>query len=91
MRRPREPIRSFLLEAISIRTEVPHICIPTAYAGSEMTPILNETTNGLNQTRSEPKILPGTVIYDVELEMTLPVPMSATSGVDAIAHAGKYT
>ncbi|PYI05734.1 maleylacetate reductase [Aspergillus sclerotiicarbonarius CBS 121057] len=74
-------------KAISIRTGLPHICIPTTYAGSEMTPILGETADGLKKTRSDPKILPGTVIYDVDLTMTLPVGMSATSGVNAIAHA----
>ncbi|KAJ5646427.1 hypothetical protein N7490_002799 [Penicillium lividum] len=74
-------------KAISIRTGLPHICIPTTYAGSEMTPILGETADGLKQTRSDPKILPGTVIYDVDLTMTLPAAMSATSGVNAIAHA----
>jgi alcohol dehydrogenase class IV len=75
-------------KAISIRTGLPHICIPTTYAGSEMTPILGETAEGLKKTRSDPKILPGTVIYDVDLTMTLPAAMSATSGVNAIAHAG---
>ncbi|KAI9729582.1 MAG: hypothetical protein M1834_006778 [Cirrosporium novae-zelandiae] len=74
-------------KAISIRTGLPHICIPTTYAGSEMTPILGETADGRKTTRSDPKILPGTVIYDVDLTMTLPADMSATSGVNAIAHA----
>jgi alcohol dehydrogenase class IV len=76
-------------KAISIRTGLPHICIPTTYAGSEMTPILGETQDGKKTTRSDPKILPGTVIYDVDLTMTLPASMSATSGVNAIAHSGK--
>jgi alcohol dehydrogenase class IV len=75
-------------KAISIRTGLPHICIPTTYAGSEMTPILGETADGRKTTRTDPKILPGTVIYDVDLTMTLPVGLSATSGVNAIAHAG---
>jgi alcohol dehydrogenase class IV len=75
-------------KAISIRTGLPHICIPTTYAGSEMTPILGETADGVKKTRSDPKILPGTVIYDVDLTMTLPASMSATSGVNALAHAG---
>ncbi|KAJ5748675.1 uncharacterized protein N7511_010371 [Penicillium nucicola] len=74
-------------KAISIRTGLPHICIPTTYAGSEMTPILGETADGLKKTRSDPKILPEIVIYDVDLTMTLPAAMSATSGVNAIAHA----
>ena len=74
-------------KAISIRTGLPHICIPTTYAGSEMTPILGETEAGKKTTRTNPKILPGTVIYDVDLTMTLPPSLSATSGVNAIAHA----
>ncbi|KAK4634076.1 Maleylacetate reductase 1 [Fulvia fulva] len=74
-------------KAISIRTGLPHISIPTTYAGSEMTPILGETADGKKTTRSDPKILPGIVIYDVDFTMTLPPALSATSGVNAIAHA----
>ena len=74
-------------KAISIRTGLPHICIPTTYAGSEMTPILGETSSGKKTTRSDPKILPTTVIYDVDLTLTLPRSLSATSGVNAIAHS----
>ncbi|WEW59696.1 hypothetical protein PRK78_005176 [Emydomyces testavorans] len=77
-------------KAISVRTGLPHICIPTTYAGSEMTPILGETADGVKKTRSDPKILPGTVIYDVDFTMSLPVAMSATSGVNAIAHAVRF-
>ncbi|KAL1953736.1 hypothetical protein VTO42DRAFT_2300 [Malbranchea cinnamomea] len=74
-------------KAISFRTGLPHICIPTTYAGSEMTPILGETAGGIKKTMSDKKILPNTVIYDVELTMSLPVGISAASGVNAIAHA----
>jgi len=77
-------------KAISIRTGLEHVCIPTTYAGSEMTPILGETAEGKKTTRSDPKILPGTVIYDVDFTMTLPEALSATSGVNAIAHAGTF-
>ncbi|KIM92754.1 hypothetical protein OIDMADRAFT_139043, partial [Oidiodendron maius Zn] len=69
------------------QTGWPHICIPTAYAGSEMTPILGETRDGQKTTRSDPTILPGTVIYDVELTMGLPMRISVTSVINAIAHA----
>lgn len=65
-------------KAISVRTGLPHICIPTTYAGSEMTPVVGETADGKKTTRSDPKILPGTVIYDVDFTLTLPVNMSAT-------------
>ncbi|KAH8712041.1 hypothetical protein GQ44DRAFT_625996, partial [Phaeosphaeriaceae sp. PMI808] len=76
-------------KAISIRTGLPHIRIPTTYAGSEMAPILGEMMGGKKTTRSDPKILPRTVIYDVDLTMSLPVSMSATSGINAIAHSVK--
>ncbi|KAI0110869.1 putative maleylacetate reductase [Nemania sp. FL0031] len=76
-------------KAISIRTSLHHLAVPTTYAGSEMTPILGETRDGLKTTRSDPKILPGTVIYDVDLTMTLPVWLSSVSGINAIAHAAE--
>jgi alcohol dehydrogenase class IV len=52
-----------------------------------MTPILGETEGGEKTTRSSAEILPETVIYDVDLTMSLPAALSATSGVNAIAHA----
>ncbi|GAB7358284.1 hypothetical protein MBLNU230_g2358t1 [Neophaeotheca triangularis] len=74
-------------KAISIRTGSPHICIPTTYSGSEMTSILGETKDGKKVTRSDPKIFPATVILDVDLTMSLPVKLSACSGINALAHA----
>ncbi|HMG52223.1 MAG TPA: maleylacetate reductase [Kofleriaceae bacterium] len=74
-------------KAIAVRTGLPQVAIPTTYAGSEMTPILGETEAGHKTTRSSPDILPETVIYDVELTLGLPVAMSTTSGINAIAHA----
>ena len=75
-------------KAIGVRSGLPHLCVPTTYAGSEMTPILGETENGRKVTRRDPRILPTAVLYDVDLTMTLPVKMSVYSGVNAIAHAG---
>ncbi|EFY98026.1 maleylacetate reductase [Metarhizium robertsii ARSEF 23] len=74
-------------KAVSIRTGVPHISIPTTYSGSEMTPILGETQNGKKTTRSDPRILPAVVIYDADFTMTLPPAICSTSGINAIAHA----
>lgn len=76
-----------LSKAIALRTDLPQIVVPTTYAGSEMTPILGETKDGVKTTQRSPKILPKTVIYDVELTLSLPPALSATSGVNAIAHA----
>lgn len=74
-------------KALALRTDLPQIAIPTTYAGSEMTPILGETKDGVKVTQSTPKVLPETVIYDVELTLGLPPMVSATSGINAIAHA----
>ena len=52
-----------------------------------MTPVVGETSGGIKTTQSSPKILPETVIYDVDLTMTMPAALSATSGINAIAHA----
>jgi maleylacetate reductase len=74
-------------KALALRTGVNQLCIPTTYAGSEMTPILGETRDGLKTTVRTPNVLPETVIYDVDLTMSLPPGLTATSGVNAIAHA----
>lgn len=74
-------------KAIAFRTGLPQIVVPTTYAGSEATPILGETEDGRKVTKSDPRILPGTIIYDVDLTLTLPFEMSVTSGMNAIAHA----
>jgi alcohol dehydrogenase class IV len=74
-------------KAIALRTDLPQIAVPTTYAGSEATPILGETEGGRKTTRRDPKVLPGVVVYDVDLTLTLPARLSATSGINAIAHA----
>ena len=74
-------------KALALRTGVNQLCIPTTYAGSEMTPILGQTENGLKTTVRDTAVLPETVIYDVDLTLTLPVGLTATSGINAIAHA----
>jgi alcohol dehydrogenase class IV len=74
-------------KAIAARTGVAQLAVPTTYAGSEMTPILGETSGGVKATRRTLDVLPETVIYDVELSLGLPARQSGTSGINAIAHA----
>ena len=74
-------------KAIAARTGAVQVVLPTTYAGSEMTPILGETENGVKTTRTGPEIQPEVVIYDVELTESLPAAMSVTSGINAMAHA----
>jgi maleylacetate reductase len=74
-------------KAIAFRTDLPQLVIPTSYAGSEMTNILGETSDGAKITKRDAKIQPETVIYDADLLGTLPDNFAATSGMNAIAHA----
>lgn len=74
-------------KAIALRTDATQFVLPTTYAGSEMTPIIGETENGIKTTQRSAKVQPEVVIYDVDLTLTLPVGLSVTSGINAIAHA----
>ena len=76
-------------KAIALDSGLPILCIPTTYAGSEMTPIYGITEGGLKKTGKDVKVLPRTVLYDPELTLTLPVGLSVTSGINAIAHAAE--
>jgi maleylacetate reductase len=74
-------------KAIAFRTNLDQIVIPTTYAGSEVTPILGQTEGGRKTTVRDAKILPEVVIYDARLTTGLPVGLSVTSGLNAMAHA----
>jgi alcohol dehydrogenase class IV len=52
-----------------------------------MTPILGQTEDGVKTTQRTMKVLPEVVIYDVDLTLTLPIALSVTSGINAMAHA----
>lgn len=74
-------------KALGIRTGQPQLCLPTTYAGSEMTQILGETEGAEKRTRRDPGILPTAVIYDPDLTATLPPRLAGASGLNALAHA----
>ncbi|MFG2320859.1 maleylacetate reductase [Streptomyces tendae] len=74
-------------KAIAVRTGLRQLALPTTYAGSEMTPILGETEDGRKTTRRLPAALLNTVVYDVDLTLTLPIATSVVSGINAMAHA----
>ncbi len=76
-------------KAIAMDSGLPVLAIPTTYAGSEMTPIYGITEGGLKKTGKDPRVLPRTVIYDPELSRDLPVGLSVTSGLNAMAHAAE--
>ena len=76
-------------KAIALDSGLPILAIPTTYAGSEMTPIYGITEAGLKKTGRDPRVLPRTVIYDPLLSLSLPVGLSVTSAINAIAHAAE--
>lgn len=76
-------------KAIALDSGLPILAIPTTYAGSEMTPIYGITEGGMKKTGKDSRVLPRSVIYDPELTLGLPVGMSITSGINAIAHAAE--
>ncbi len=76
-------------KALALRTDLPQIVIPTTYAGSEATPILGQTENGVKTTLTDAKVLPKVILYDPELVVTLPPTMTVTSGLNAMAHAAE--
>ena len=51
-----------------------------------MTPIWGITESGLKKTGRDPRVLPKTVLYDPTLTVTMPPMLSATSGMNSIAH-----
>jgi alcohol dehydrogenase class IV len=68
----------------------PAVAIPTTYAGSEMTPTYGTTQNSETPPRkvtlSDPRVAPKLVIYDPELTLDLPPEMTASTGMNALAH-----
>nr|ART89756.1 alcohol dehydrogenase [uncultured bacterium] len=73
-------------KAVALTSGLPLIVVPTTYAGSEMTSIYGITDGGVKRTGRDPRVLPRTVLYDPTLTMSLPSNLSASSGMNAIAH-----
>jgi maleylacetate reductase len=76
-------------KAIALDSGLPIIAIPTTYAGSEMTSIYGLTEAGVKKTGRDLRVLPRTEIYDPELSVNLPIGLTVTSGLNAIAHAAE--
>jgi alcohol dehydrogenase class IV/protocatechuate 3,4-dioxygenase beta subunit len=74
-------------KAVALTTGLPVIAVPTTYAGSEVTPVWGLTDGDRKTTGVDARVLPRLVIYDPELTASLPAPVSAASGLNAMAHA----
>jgi alcohol dehydrogenase class IV len=68
---------------------LPLVLVPTtAGTGSEVTPVSIITIgNGEKRGVSSPLLLPDMAILDADLTLTLPSPVTATTGIDAMVHA----
>ena len=75
-----------LAKAIAMTTGLPVIAVPTTYAGSEATAVWGLTEGAQKTTGTDPRVLPKVIVYDASLTLTLPVPMSVASGLNALAH-----
>ena len=78
-----------LAKAVALELGLPILAVPTTYAGSEVSPIWGLTEGGVKRTGRDPKVLPRTVIYDPELTLSLPLGLTVTSALNAIAHAAE--
>jgi maleylacetate reductase len=76
-------------KAIALHTDLPQIVVPTTYAGSEATKILGQTENGIKTTLTDPRVQPEVILYDAELVRGLPIEMTVTSALNAMAHAAE--
>lgn len=70
---------------------IPTIAIPTTYAGSEMTPVYGVTRaqpDGSTRkvTVRDHKITPKLTLYDPLLTLNLPPSLTASTGINALAH-----
>ncbi|GAA4481865.1 maleylacetate reductase [Rhodococcus olei] len=75
-----------LAKAIALTSGLPIVAVPTTYAGSEATTVWGLTEAGRKSTGVDARVLPRAVIYDAELTLSLPVPLSVSSGLNALAH-----
>jgi alcohol dehydrogenase class IV len=69
---------------------IPVVAIPTTYAGSEMTPVYGVTHTAESPPRkitvSDPRIAPKLILYDPRLTLDLPPEVTASTGINAMAH-----
>jgi maleylacetate reductase len=73
-------------KVVALESDVAIVSVPTTYAGSEMTAVHGLTVAGRKRTGSDARVLPRVVLYDPALTTSLPPRVTATSGMNAMAH-----
>ncbi|MBA2312973.1 MAG: maleylacetate reductase [Actinobacteria bacterium] len=75
-----------LAKAVAVDDGAPMVAVPTTYSGSEMTPIYGITEGRRKKTARDERALPKTVVYDPCLTTGLPPAVTASTGMNALAH-----
>jgi len=75
-----------LAKAMALEKYIPQVVIPTTFSGSEQTNIYGISAGGVKKTGRDDKVLPGIVIYDPALFLTMPRDLAVTSAMNAMAH-----
>lgn len=73
-------------KALAVETGKPAIAIPTTYSGAEMTPNYGIVIDGQKKRHQDQRAQARTIIYDPALTTGLPAHMTATSGMNGLAH-----
>lgn len=72
---------------LAVKDGLPWIAVPTTYCGSEMTRIYGMKMGTEKRTWADDAAFARTAVYDPELTLSLPAPVTATSGMNGLAHA----
>ncbi|WP_447689771.1 maleylacetate reductase [Mycolicibacterium sp. A43C] len=71
---------------VALSDGLPIVCVPTTYAGSEVTPVWGRTEAGVKRTGVSERVRPQVVVYDPDLVKTLPRDLTVVSALNAMAH-----
>jgi maleylacetate reductase len=75
-----------LAKTLALDPGIPIIAVPTTFAGSEATPVWGITTDQKKETGKDARVLPASIIYDVDLFSAIPFELATASALNALAH-----
>lgn len=73
-------------KALRLDHDVGFIAVPTTYSGSEYTTLFGVTEAGHKRTGRDPKVLPDIVFRDASLTRDMPLGLTVSSLLNALAH-----
>lgn len=73
-------------KALRLEHDVRFIAVPTTYSGSEYTTLFGVTDAGRKRTGRDPKVRPDVVLRDASLLRDMPVRLTVSSLLNALAH-----